>query len=85
VRRTHDYTRHGTTSVFAALDIITGAVISRCYPTHRSSEFRRFLDQVEATRPANLDMHLVIDNSITHKTKPSLAKERALASVLEDA
>jgi transposase len=69
-RRTHDYTRHGTTSLFAALDIATGAVIGRCYPKHRSSEFRRFLDQVEAAVPANLDVHLVMDNYATHKTKP---------------
>jgi hypothetical protein len=69
-RRTHDYTRHGTTSLFAALDIATGAVIGRCYPKHRSSEFRRFLDQVEAAVPADLDIHLVMDNYTTHKTKP---------------
>ena len=69
-RRTHDYTRHGTTSLFAALDIATGAVIGRCYPKHRSNEFRRFLDQVEAAVPADLDIHLVMDNYATHKTKP---------------
>jgi transposase len=69
-RRTHDYTRHGTTSLFAALDIATGAVIGRCYPKHRSSEFRRFLDQAEAPVPADLDIHLVMDNYATHKTKP---------------
>ena len=67
-RRTHDYTRHGTTSLFAALDIATGAVIGRCYPKHRSREFRRFLDQIEASVPANLDVHLVMDNYATHKT-----------------
>ena len=69
-RRTHDYTRHGTTSLFAALDTATGAVIGRCYPKHRSSEFRRFLDQVEAAVPVGLDVHLVMDNYATHKTKP---------------
>ena len=69
-RRTHDYTRHGTTSLFAALDIATGAVIGRCYPKHRSREFRRFLDQIEASVPANLDVHLVMDNYATHRTKP---------------
>jgi transposase len=69
-RRTHDYTRHGTTSLFAALDIATGAVIGRCYPKHRSSEFRKFLDQVEASVPPGLDVHLVMDNYATHKTKP---------------
>ncbi len=68
-RRTHDYTRHGTTSLFAALDIATGAVIGRCYPKHRSSEFRKFLDQIEASVPTDLDVHLVMDNYATHKTK----------------
>ena len=69
-RRAHDYTRHGTTSLFAALDVATGAVIGRCYPKHRSSEFRKFLDQVEAAVPVGLDVHLVMDNYATHKTKP---------------
>jgi transposase len=50
-RRPHDYTRHGITSLFAALDIATGRIIGKCYPRHRSSEFRRFLDQVEAATP----------------------------------
>jgi transposase len=69
-RRSHDYKRHGTTSLFAALDIATGAVIGRCYAKHRSSEFRKFLDQIEANVPADLDVHLVMDNYATHKTKP---------------
>jgi transposase len=69
-RRTHDDTRHGTTSLFAALDIATGAVIGHCYPKHRSSEFGKFLDQIEASVPAKLDVHLVMDNDATHKTKP---------------
>jgi transposase len=68
-RRTHDYTRHGTTSLFAALNIASGAVIGRCYPKHRSSEFRKFLDQIEANVPQDLDVHLVMDNYATHKTK----------------
>ncbi len=67
-RRTHDYTRHGTTSLFAALDIATGRVIGRCYPRHRAAEFRRFLDQTEANVPQDLDVHLVMDNYATHKT-----------------
>ena len=67
-RRTHDYKRHGTTSLFAALDIATGAVIGRCYPRHRAAEFRKFLDQIEANVPKNLDVHLVMDNYATHKT-----------------
>lgn len=69
-RRTHDYARHGTTSLFAALDIATGTVIGRCYPKHRSTEFRKFLDQVEKAVPPDLDVHLVMDNYATHKTKP---------------
>lgn len=67
-RRTHDYTRHGTTSLFAALDIATGRVIGKCYPRHRAIEFRRFLDEVEAAVPDDLDVHLVMDNYATHKT-----------------
>ena len=68
-RRSHDYTRHGTTSLFAALDVATGRVIGQCYPRHRAAEFRRFLDQIEANVPADLDVHLVMDNYATHKTK----------------
>jgi transposase len=67
-RRTHDYIRHGTTSLFAALDIATGAVIGRCYPRHRATEFRRFLDEIEKAVPGDLDVHLVMDNYATHKT-----------------
>ena len=67
-RRTHDYTRHGTTSLFAALDIATGAVIGKCYPRHRATEFRRFLDEIEKAVPDDLDVHLVMDNYATHKT-----------------
>jgi transposase len=68
-RRTHDYVRHGTTSLFAALDVAAGRVIGRCYPRHRAVEFRKFLDEVEARLPPDLDVHLVLDNSATHKTK----------------
>jgi DDE superfamily endonuclease len=67
-RRTHDYKRHGTTSLFAALDIATGSVIGRCFPKHRSVEFRTFLDQIEASVPKDLDVHLVMDNYATQKT-----------------
>jgi transposase len=67
-RRSHDYVRHGTTSLFAALDIATGQVIGKCYPRHRAVEFRRFLDEIEASVPRNLDVHLVMDNYATHKT-----------------
>ena len=68
-RRTHDYVRHGTTSLFAALDVKAGTVLGRCFPRHRASEFRRFLDEIDATVPPDLDIHLVLDTSATHKTK----------------
>jgi transposase len=67
-RRTHDYARHGTTSLFAALDVTAGKVIGRCFPRHRAAEFRRFLDEIDANVPLDLDVHLVLDNSATHKT-----------------
>ena len=66
-RRTHDYYRHGTTSLFAALDIATGKVMGRCQQRHRHQEFLRFLDQIERTVPAGLAIHLVLDNYATHK------------------
>jgi transposase len=62
-------TCHGITSLFAALDIATGRVIGKCYSRHRSAEFRRFLDRVEAAVPADLDIHVVMDNYATHKTQ----------------
>ena len=68
-RHTHDYRRHGTTDLFAALDVKTGAVIGACKERHRAVEFRAFLDQVEAAVPVDLDVHLVLDNAATHKTK----------------
>ncbi len=67
-RRTHDYTRHGTTSLFAALDFATGEVLGRCYPRHRSVEFRRFLDVIDANVPPELEVHVITDNYGTHKT-----------------
>jgi transposase len=67
-RRTHDYRRHGTTSLFAALDVKTGEVIGSCLRRHRSTEFRRFLNQVDVAVPPDLDVHLVLDNYATHKT-----------------
>ena len=68
-RHTHDYRRHGTTDLFAALDVKAGTVIGACKGRHRAVEFRAFLDQVEALVPADLDVHLVLDNAATHKTK----------------
>lgn len=68
-RRTHDYQRHGTTSLFAALDVKAGTIISKCMPRHRAVEFRRFLDTVENNVPADLDIHVIMDNASSHKTK----------------
>ncbi len=67
-RRAHDYARHGTTTLFAALDAKTGKVIGRTQRRHRSAEFRNFLDTIEASVPAALDVHLIMDNYATHKT-----------------
>lgn len=67
-RRTHGYERHGTTSLFAALDARTGKVVGQCQRRHRSVEFRKFLDTIDATVPAELDVHLIMDNYGTHKT-----------------
>ena len=67
-RRTHDYVRHGTTSLFAALDARTGQVIGQCHRRHRALEFRKFLDAIESAMPAELDVHLIADNYATHKT-----------------
>src|ERR1700734_502537 len=68
-RRTHDYKRHGTTSLFAALELKTSRVIGQLHRRHRSQEFRRFLDPIEANVPAGLDVHIVMDNYGTHKTE----------------
>jgi transposase len=68
-RHTHDYVRHGTTSLFAALDVAAGKVIGRCFARHRAAEFGKFLDTVEKAMPKDLDVHVVMDNSSTHKTK----------------
>jgi len=67
-RRSHDYTRHGTLSLFAALDAATGKVIGRLFKRHRAREFRAFLNTVEANVPDDLDIHMVIDNVSSHKT-----------------
>jgi len=67
-RRTHNYVRNGTTSLFAALDIATGAVIGKCYKRHRAAEFLDFLKQIDRQMPQGLDVHLVMDNYATHKT-----------------
>lgn len=68
-RRTHDYARHGTTTLFAALDAKTGELIGQTQSRHRSVEFRKFLDIIEQNVPADLDVHLILDNYGTHKTQ----------------
>ena len=70
---THDYKRHGTTTLFAALDIATGEVIGRCFARHRAKDFLTFLRTIEANVPDDLDVHLVMDNYATHKT-PAIRK-----------
>jgi transposase len=67
-RRTHDYVRNGTTSLFAAFDLASGSVIAQHYRQHRHQEFLRFLKLIDAAVPADLDLHLVLDNYATHKT-----------------
>jgi transposase len=67
-RRTHDYKRHGTTSLYAAFDILTGKVIGRTTKRHRAKEFLDFLRQIDRSTPKELNLHLVLDNSSTHKT-----------------
>jgi transposase len=67
-RRTHDYRRHGTLDLFAALDAKTGAVIGACHRRHRAREFRAFLDEIDRNVPPDLEVHLVLDNLRTHKT-----------------
>jgi transposase len=67
-RRTHDYVRHGTTTLFAALNAATGEVVGKCHARHRSIEFRKFLDHLEDVVPPHLDVHLIVDNYGTHKT-----------------
>lgn len=67
-RRTHDYRRHGTTSLFAALDVKTGRVIGELHRRHRAQEFKKFLETIDESVPKRLDVHLVLDNLSTHKT-----------------
>jgi len=66
-RRTHDYKRHGTTTLFAALDVLEGTIIGQCQPRHRHQEFLRFLEHIDQTADQTLDIHLILDNYGTHK------------------
>jgi len=67
-RRSHDYKRHGTTSLFAALNTATGEIIGKCFKRHRAKEFKAFLNTIEANVPDDLDIHIVMDNVSSHKT-----------------
>lgn len=67
-RRSHDYQRHGTTSLFAALDVATGSVVGKCFARHRAREFKKFLDHVDANLSVEGEVHMVLDNYATHKT-----------------
>jgi transposase len=67
-RRTHDYRRNGTTTLFAALDVKTGTVVGETHRRQRAAEFRQFLDRIDAGVPADLDVHIIMDNYGTHKT-----------------
>src|ERR1700686_2388340 len=66
---THDYKRNGTTTLFAALNLLDGTVIGQCMPRHRHREFLRFLKTIDTQTPAHLDLHLIVDNYATHKTE----------------
>jgi hypothetical protein len=67
-RRSHDYTRHGTTNLYAALNLASGLVISQLTPRHRAMEFKRFLDRLDHAVPTGLDVHVIYDTSSTHQT-----------------
>jgi len=67
-RQTHDYRRHGTTTLYAALNVLDGTVIGECLPRHRSREFVRFLRRIDRETPPDLALHLIVDNSSTHKS-----------------
>lgn len=67
-RQSHDYQRHGVTSLFAAMDVASGVTIGSCYRRHRHQEFLQFLNDIDANLPPDLEVHLVLDNYATHKT-----------------
>jgi transposase len=67
-RRTRDYRRAGTISLFAALDVKTGRVLGKTHARHRAAEFKKFLDVIDREVPQDLDVHLIVDNYATHKT-----------------
>ena len=64
---THDYVRHGTTTLFAALNVADGTLIGQCQDRHRHQEWLKFLQQIDAETPAGRELHLILDNYATHK------------------
>jgi hypothetical protein len=78
---THDYTRHGATTRFAALNIATAEVLAQCKRRHRHQEFLAFLNHVEANVPATLDVHLILDNYGTHKHRNGEGLARAASAL----
>ena len=78
-RRTHDYQRHGTTTLFAALNVLEGTVIGECLPRHRHQEFLRFLDRIDQSVESDFEIHLILDNYGTHK-HPAVKKWLAARS-----
>jgi transposase len=72
-RRTHDYKRHGTTSLFAALDVKAGTIVGKCMARHRASEFRKFLDEIERNVPANLDVPMPTPNRSAGPRPPTIS------------
>ena len=85
-RRTHDYKRHGTTSLFAALDVKSGKVLGQTHHRHRSIEFRKFLDRIAASVPPDQQVHIIMDNYGTHNGDPkpfvwTKSAEEILASI----
>ena len=76
-RQSHDYVRNGTTNLYAALDVASGQVLAEMTPRHRAEEFRRFLNLIDASVPAHLDVHVVLDNSSTHGRRRSSAGSSA--------
>jgi transposase len=83
-RQTHDYERHGTTTLFAALNVLQGTVIGECQPRHRHQEFLRFLDRIDQSIADDLDIHMVLDNYGTHK-HPEVKKWLAVRAALSRA
>ena len=79
---THDYKRHGTTTLFAALDVATGEVVHECLPRHRHQEFLRFLRKIERSVASELDIHVILDNYATHKHsgRQGVARQNTLGS-----